>query len=368
MKLLFTLIITLCIIMLAQNNLRKHASIWYCTAFLLSLGYLLLPSSAPVWLTFFTKNIIGRGTLATALFLLVMYARIFPAKGRLFRTFMSLRAPLAIMASFMILLHNGTYFIHYYTNITKRNVSMTPLEILAACCTALMLVLLVPLTLTSFSIVRKKMKGKTWKNIQRLSYLFYGLIYLHVACLFSEQIRKGKQSYQLELAIYTAIFGIYLVCRIALYFQAKHKVTIAKVFRNTGIPVILIFSFVLIVIPFFELSETSRQSMVIVNESVATADGKTPSSPLYKDGTWTGTALGYNDEISVSVTISDGKIVDISIIESYDDEPYYDWAKNEIPQSIIATQSTDIDTVSGATFSSEGIINAVVAALENARQ
>lgn len=109
MKLLFTLIITLCIIMLAQNNLRKHTSIWYCTAFLLSLGYLLLPSSAPVWLTFFTKNIIGRGTLATALFLLVMYARIFPAKGRLFRTFMSLRAPLAIMASFMILLHNGTY-------------------------------------------------------------------------------------------------------------------------------------------------------------------------------------------------------------------------------------------------------------------
>ena len=108
--------------------------------------------------------------------------------------------------------------------------------------------------------------------------------------------------------------------------------------------------------------------MVIVNESVATADGKTPSSPLYKDGTWTGTALGYNDEISVSVTISDGKIVDISIIESYDDEPYYDWAKNEIPQSIIAAQSTDIDTVSGATFSSEGIINAVVAALENARQ
>ena len=80
-----------------------------------------------------------------------------------------------------------------------------------------------------------------------------------------------------------------------------------------------------------------------------------------------GTSLPIHpDEISVSVTISDGKIVDISIIESYDDEPYYDWAKNEIPQSIIAAQSTDIDTVSGATFSSEGIINAVVAALENA--
>lgn len=370
MKLLFTLLITLCIIMLAQNNLRKHAIIWYCTAFLLSLGCLLLPSSTPPLLTSFATNIIGRGTLATALFILVMYARIFPVKSRLFRTFMSLRAPLAIMASFMILLHNGTYFIHYYTNITKKNVSMTPSECLAACCTILMLVLLIPLTITSFSIIRKKMKARTWKNVQRFSYLFYGLIYLHVVCLFSQQIRKGNRSYQLELAIYTMIFGIYLVCRVALYLKAKQKNKIANVFRTISLPIVLCLSFALIMIPFSHTTNTSQKIVVLADEAVASADTEALSSTeqtiFYKDGTWTGTALGYNDNITVSVTISGGKITEISVVEGYDDEPYYDWARDEIPQNIIETQTTNIDTVSGATFSSKGIIRAVEAALENA--
>ena len=356
--------------MLAQNNLRKHAIIWYCTAFLLSLGCLLLPSSTPPLLTSFATNIIGRGTLATALFILVMYARIFPVKSRLFRTFMSLRAPLAIMASFMILLHNGTYFIHYYTNITKKNVSMTPSECLAACCTILMLVLLIPLTITSFSIIRKKMKARTWKNVQRFSYLFYGLIYLHVVCLFSQQIRKGNRSYQLDLAIYTMIFGIYLVCRVALYLKSKQKIKIANVFRSIGFPIVLCLSFALIIIPFSHTTNTFPKIVVLEDEAVASADSEALSyieQSVYEDGIWTGTALGYNDNITVTVTISGGKITEISVVEGYDDEPYYDWARDEIPQNIIEAQTTNIDTVSGATFSSKGIIQAVEAALENAQ-
>lgn len=107
-----------------------------------------------------------------------------------------------------------------------------------------------------------------------------------------------------------------------------------------------------------------------LDEAVASADAEALSSTeqtiVYKDGTWTGTALGYNDNITVSVTISGGKITEISVVEGYDDEPYYDWARDEIPQNIIETQTTNIDTVSGATFSSKGIIRAVEAALENA--
>lgn len=361
MKLLITLFITLFIIMLAENSIRKHPSIWYLSAFLLSLLCLLLPSSVPVWLTYFANNIIGRGTLATALFILVMYARILPPKSRLFRTLMSLRAPLAIMAAFMILLHNGTYFIHYYRNISQRNISMTPLERLAACCTILMLILLIPLTITSFSYFRKKLKGKTWKNIQRLSYLFYALIYLHVACLFSAQILQGNHTYQRELAIYTAIFGIYLICRIALYLKAKRKNTAAKVLRNTGIPIVLVLSLSLVFIPFSKtpVPDDSEAETITLSEQ--------PKLTEYQDGEWFGTALGYNDDITVKVTISSGKITNICIIESSDDEPYYKWAKEKIPQTIIDTQSTDIDAVSGATFSSKGIINAVSDALQKAQ-
>lgn len=357
MKLLLALLISLIIILLAEKSIRKHPAIWYCSAFVLSFLCLLLPSSAPTWLSSFVTSFISRGTLATALFILVMYARILPTKSRLFRTLMSLRAPLAIMAAFMILLHNSTYFIHYYNNVRQRNMTMTLLEIIAAVCTTVMLLLLIPLTVTSFSFVRKKMKGRTWKKLQRLSYLFYGLIYLHVACLFGGQIAKGNQSYSLELAIYTAIFGLYLVCRISLYLKNTSKLSASKYLRTIGVPVVCIFSVCLLII------RIPQKSIAIEKEPVALSQSE-QSSPTYQDGEWKGTALGFNDDITVSVTIVNGIISDISVISSNDDEPYFDWAKEEIPKNILSSQSTNVDTVSGATYSSEGIIHAVADALE----
>jgi uncharacterized protein with FMN-binding domain len=294
---------------------------------------------------------------------------------------MGLRAPLAIMASFMILIHNGTYFIQYYNNISQRNMSMTLPERIASCCTVLMLLLLIPLTITSFTVVRKKMKGKNWKRLQRFSYLFYGLIYLHVACLFGLQIARGNRAYQLELAIYTAIFGFYLISRVALYLKNTKKITAEKYLRNVGIPVVFACSaFILLFqVPQDKNSVTSKDEAASSTQTEASAESAAPTettetvtatntaAPIYQDGEWIGSALGYNDNITVSVTITNGTIADITILESSDDEPYYSWAKDEIPQNIIATQSTEVDTVSGATFSSEGIMDAVDDALQQAQ-
>lgn len=373
MKLLLALIISLIIILIAEKNIRKHAPIWYCGSFLLSLLCLLLPSSTPAWLSTFVTNFISRGTFATALFILVMYARVLPPKSRIFRTLMSLRAPIAIMASFMILIHNGSYFIYYYNNASKRNIYMTIPEIIAATCTAMMLLLLIPLTITSFTSIRKKMKGVTWKKLQRLSYIFYGLIYLHVTCLFSMQIANGNQSYQLELAIYTAIFGIYLVSRVALYLKNKQKISASKHLRNIGIPTIVAFSVFIFV---FQIPKSNRP-ISIETEPVALAESETQGitesqtdsvACIYQDGEWEGTSFGYNDDITVSVTIESGVITNISVLSYEDDDPYFSWAKKEILPYIITNQSTDIDTVSGATFSSKGLINAVRDALSKAIQ
>lgn len=366
MKLLLAIIFALIVILLAENSIRKHPAIWYCCAFLVSLLSLMLPDSAPSWLQNIITGYISRGTLATALFILVMYARILPPKSRLFRTFMSLRAPLAIMAAFMILLHNGTYFVYYHENARLRNISMTTPEIVAAACTTLMILLLIPLTITSFSFVRKKMEGTTWKKLQRLSYLFYGLIYLHVACVFGLQIYRGNNSYRLELAIYTVIFGFYLVCRVALYLKNAKKVNASKYLRNIGIPAVFIVSIILLLVTVPQESSNNATATTIETEDVALATPET-TSPIYQDGEWLGTALGYNDDITVSVTIESGLITKIDILESSDDKPYFDWAKEEIPSQIISAQSTEVDTVSGATFSSKGIINAVQNALEKAQ-
>lgn len=86
----------------------------------------------------------------------------------------------------------------------------------------------------------------------------------------------------------------------------------------------------------------------------------------WKDGSYTGSAEGYGGTIKVKVTIKDGKIDEISVT-SHDGETasYYNKAKKIIAK-MIKKQSPNVDTVSGATYSSNGIKNAVIKALKKA--
>lgn len=86
----------------------------------------------------------------------------------------------------------------------------------------------------------------------------------------------------------------------------------------------------------------------------------------YKDGTYEGSALGFGDTITVQVTIQDGKMTDISVLDaSGEDKPYYNQSLPVLDQ-ILSSQSTEVDTISGATLTSEGLIDAVADALGKA--
>lgn len=86
----------------------------------------------------------------------------------------------------------------------------------------------------------------------------------------------------------------------------------------------------------------------------------------YKDGTYNGSGKGYGGDIIVDVTIKDGSITEINIVSAKkEDKAYFDMASGVIAE-IKESQSWDVDTISGATFSSKGIISAVERALEKA--
>lgn len=86
----------------------------------------------------------------------------------------------------------------------------------------------------------------------------------------------------------------------------------------------------------------------------------------WKDGTYEGEGKGFAGNITVQVVIEDGVIKSIEISDyGNDDKAYVNMAKGLVGD-ILNTQSTNVDTVSGATFSSNGIISAVQAALEKA--
>ena len=86
----------------------------------------------------------------------------------------------------------------------------------------------------------------------------------------------------------------------------------------------------------------------------------------YRDGTYEGSAFGFGDVIRVSVTIQNGKMTDIAVLDaSGEDKPYY---KQALPllDEMLAVQSAEVDTVSGATLTAEGLIGAVEDALGKA--
>ncbi|MDW7651266.1 MAG: FMN-binding protein, partial [Bacillota bacterium] len=81
------------------------------------------------------------------------------------------------------------------------------------------------------------------------------------------------------------------------------------------------------------------------------------------DGTYTGTASGFNADITVEVTVADGKITAITVVEQDDTPDRFASAEEQVISQILENQTVQVDAASGATVSSEGIMNAVLNAL-----
>jgi len=97
----------------------------------------------------------------------------------------------------------------------------------------------------------------------------------------------------------------------------------------------------------------------------STSVAEVADAAAYKDGTYYGSATGFAGPIKVKVVISGGKIASVEIVSTSDGSSYIGKA-SAITGKIVASQSTNVDTVSGATYSSVGIINAVRNALAQA--
>lgn len=97
----------------------------------------------------------------------------------------------------------------------------------------------------------------------------------------------------------------------------------------------------------------------------STTVAEVADAAAYKDGTYYGSATGFAGPIKVKVVISGGKIASIEIVSTSDGSSYISKA-SAITGKIVSSQSTNVDTVSGATYSSVGIINAVRNALAQA--
>lgn len=223
MLFIISILFTFAFCLLFHRQIKKHAKIFYLVSILISAGFIILyqldlNSYLPKAVSKYAISIFSRGAISTSLFTIVMYTGVLDKKASLTKVLMPIRAELSIIACILTLGHNILYGIHFFPLFFTNPSSMPTLKLVATILTLILICIMIPLMVTSFPSVRKKMTFKNWKKLQRLSYLFYGLIYVHIMCLFIPKMQKGKF---LDVIVYSSIFLLYFVFRLYRYSKDK---------------------------------------------------------------------------------------------------------------------------------------------------
>ena len=386
--------------------LKKKPAVLYGICILLSLVSIFYPREGGLpFLDFFFKKIMQRGVLAGSLFIWVMLAPVLPKSFSGRKTIYLLRGEMAICASLITLAHNLAFGGKYFGALFLGQGHISLMELHAAIVSCLMILLLIPLTITSFQTVRRKMQAKTWKKLQNWSYLFYLLLYLHIFFIYQGAMIRGKGDYFFTLMLYSFIFGFYGFLRIRQYRiqkEGKEKKTFPLLRIGGILPIVCIFLSGFYSAGKYRAALEANVDKIRAQESVSeqhgqgeeinssekaveasgdkastnSSDASSDSQAIdedsisgaYKDGECFGKASAYNGNVEVKVTISGGKITAIDIVKTKDDEEYFFDAQKKVIPEILEKQSTDVDAVAGATTSSEGICHAVEKALEEAKK
>jgi len=406
MIVILTLICSLAFFHFFGKALKKKPAVLYGICILLSLVSIFYPREGGLpFLDFFFKKIMQRGVLAGSLFIWVMLAPVLPKSFSGRKTIYLLRGEMAICASLITLAHNLAFGGKYFGALFLGQGHISLMELHAAIVSCLMILLLIPLTVTSFQAVRRKMQGKSWKKLQNWSYLFYLLLYLHIFFIYQGALIRGKGEYFFTLMIYSFIFGFYGFLRIRQYRiqkEGKEKKTFPLLRIGGILPIVCIFLSGFYSAGKYRAALEANVDKIRAQESVSeqhgqgeeinssekaveasgdkastnSSDASSDSQAIdedsisgaYKDGECFGKASAYNGNVEVKVTISGGKITAIDIVKTKDDEEYFFDAQKKVIPEILEKQSTDVDAVAGATTSSEGICHAVEKALEEAKK
>ncbi|MDR2846095.1 MAG: ferric reductase-like transmembrane domain-containing protein [Candidatus Methanoplasma sp.] len=206
-----------------------YLAVLLITAYIVGAPQYMTNTGWPQWFSRDIATLFRVGSLAAAVFIVVMYIGILPRKWRFTKKIRSIRAELSVIACILALGHNVTYtsvFIQFFGNLD------TPSALRGywwyACLFSLILIgLMIPLLITSFYSVRKWMSAKTWKRLQSTSYIFYVMLYLHVTgILLYTALNGGHGGADGDtLVVYSALFLPYFVLRPAKYLWDRSKKT-----------------------------------------------------------------------------------------------------------------------------------------------
>lgn len=286
-------------------------------------------------ITFFIDfEIVTQGFLGLSLFVIVMFAGAFRKDSKISKRFRSIRKEYSILGFVILLPHAIKYLIQFIDG-------SYPVEWFGLIAYIVML----PLFIISFTYIKNKMNIKTWFKIQKWAYLAYAAIFLHLILIGSPD----------HIAVYVVIFSLYTIFKLANYVFVKDSRTIEYI---KAIFITALGMFITLTI-----TGTINVSNVFAGEEAVTIDLST-----IEDGTYYGEGTGFNGlEVSLDVVVEDGEIIDIIVYEYGSTTSHngmnFQAAGVEMVNDIISSQDTGIDSISGATKTTEGIQEAVIDAL-----
>ena len=286
-------------------------------------------------ISFFTEfEIISKGFLGLAFFVVVMYGGAFKRQSKISKRIRSIRKEYSILGFVFLSVHGVMYLVETLTG----EISYEWLGIIAY-------LFMIPLFITSFTKIKKKMKIKNWIKLQRFAYIAYLLTFIHLIIIGESE----------HIPVYIALFGFYS-------FLKLHNFVLVKL-RNpqkvvVSLLVVVMCNLILLKATEFDVSAISFSSYQGVNYS----------DTELVDGIYKGTSTGYKGlPIELEVIVTNSVIEDISIIEDGSTGPHrgIDFRQSAIliAEEVILNQSTELDTIAGATSTTKGILEAVEDAL-----
>lgn len=223
MTFLFILVGTSVLVGLAAPSIRRTPVLWYGVALALDFVYAygMIVGLPPGVLQLLTP-LVQRGMLATSLFVVVMYCGVFPEHSAPRRLIAPIRTELSLMACLLAAAHCLNYLSSYVGVLLMRANVLSGNQLASLIIALALAVLLVVLGVTSIRAVKRRMRAASWKNLQRLAYGFFGLIYVHEVLILYPAAFKGSGDAAATLAVSTVVFGAYGVLRIVRYLKDRH--------------------------------------------------------------------------------------------------------------------------------------------------
>ncbi|MBU5405943.1 ferric reductase-like transmembrane domain-containing protein [Paraeggerthella hongkongensis] len=218
MSFLIVLVATCLFVAAAAKSIKTMPWLWYAIALALDIAYAYgIVYSLPPTMLQVLSPVVQRCTLATALFVIVMYCGVFSEHSTVRRTVGPIRAELSIIACILAFAHCLNY-LSSYLDVLSSNVEAIDGSQLASLVIAIVLfALLLLLGATSLKVLKRRMSASAWKNVQRSSYVFFALIFVHELLILYPAAVKGSEDSLITCVASGVIFVAYFALRFARF-------------------------------------------------------------------------------------------------------------------------------------------------------